>query len=42
MPRGITCLSCGVSLLAMESLGPVPIGRDDCPKCGGDEFEFVE
>lgn len=41
MPTNVCCESCGLVLLALESLDPVPIGRDDCPDCGGTDFSFV-
>lgn len=42
MPTNIECTSCGSILLAFASLGPRPIGGDDCPVCDGTEFEYVE
>lgn len=42
MPENVRCVSCDATLLAFESMGPTPIGRDDCPKCGETEFEFVD
>ncbi|MFC6824062.1 hypothetical protein [Halopelagius fulvigenes] len=40
MPKNVRCAECGLALLALESLGPTPLGRDECPNCGGAEFSF--
>lgn len=42
MDTHVACDDCGLVLGAFESLGPSPVGRDDCPECGGTEFSFVE
>lgn len=41
VPVSIECEDCGVHLMAFETLGKKPVGRDDCPRCGCDEFTFV-
>lgn len=41
MPKNVRCTTCDATLLAFEALGPTPIDHDDCPECGGTEFEFV-
>lgn len=40
--KNVECVACGAVLLAFESLGPSPMGREECPNCGQESFEFVE
>ena len=40
--KNTECLTCGLTLLTAEPLGPAPLKYDDCPNCGANEFEFVE
>lgn len=42
MTKHIECAACGAVLPSVQSLGPSPVGRDECPKCGYDTFQFVE
>lgn len=41
MPTHVSCDGCGLVLLALESLDPGPVGRDECPDCGGTDFSFL-
>lgn len=42
MPTHVSCDECGLVLLALASLDPVPIDHDSCPDCSGSDFSFVE
>lgn len=40
MPDYIQCLGCESSVFGFTSLVK-PVGREDCPFCGGTDFEFL-
>jgi ribosomal protein S27E len=42
MPENVRCQSCATTLLGFESLGPKPVGTDECPNCGGTNFVFAD
>lgn len=37
----LECAECGFVLEAENQEDPIPRGRDNCPDCGGNEFEFT-
>lgn len=42
MTTRIQCESCGTTVLSFRYAGMEPIGRDDCPRCGGQTFTSVD
>jgi len=40
MPENVECKECGLTLLGVGVTGE-PIGYEQCPRCGNDEFEAV-
>jgi Zn finger protein HypA/HybF involved in hydrogenase expression len=40
MPENVECGDCGLTLLGIEATEE-PIGYDNCPECGNDEFHVV-
>lgn len=41
MPENLRCTECGEVTYGFVSGDPRPVDRDDCPNCGGTEFEVV-
>ena len=39
--KSIQCVSCDATMTGFESLGAKPPDKDNCPYCGGTQFEFV-
>jgi Zn finger protein HypA/HybF involved in hydrogenase expression len=41
VPSNLRCTDCEFVVYGIEEPEPRPVDRDDCPQCGGTEFEVL-
>lgn len=42
MPENVECQNCGRVVFGITAVEPRPVDGEECPDCGGTDFERIE